>query len=98
MAVSLRRRLDRLEARTPPPASLPPVAVLRPVVTPGASGPAVVAAMARRAGEPWRHIDREPGEALEAFKARAWAATARPQARGRGSGGDARMLGARIVT
>ena len=69
--MTLRRRLDRLEARTAPPASSPPVAVLRPVVTPSASGPVVVGAMTRRAGEPWRHLDREPGEALGASMARA---------------------------
>jgi transcriptional regulator GlxA family with amidase domain len=68
----LRRRLDRLEARTPPPASSPPVAVLRLLMTPSASGPVVVAAMARRVGKPWRHIDREPGEALGIGAARAW--------------------------
>ncbi len=66
--MTLRRRLDRLEARTPPPA---PAAVLRPVVAPSASGPVVVGAMLRRAGEPSRHITREPGEALADFMARA---------------------------
>lgn len=69
--MTLRRRLDRLEARTPPPASSPPVVVLRPVVTPSASGPVVVGAMLRRAGEPWRHLTRESGEALGDFMARA---------------------------
>ena len=69
--MTLRRRLDRLEGRMPLPASSPPAAVLRPVVVPSAAGPVVVGAMLRRAGEPWRHLTREPGEALGAFMARA---------------------------
>ena len=68
--MTLRRRLDRLEGRKP--LAQPPAAIMRPVVIPGDSGPAVVAALVRRAGEPWRHIDREPVESLAAFKARAW--------------------------
>ena len=67
--MTLRQRLDRLEGRKP--LAQPPAAIVRPVVTPGACGPVVVAALVRRAGEPWRHIDREPGETLEAFTARA---------------------------
>ena len=69
--MTLRQRLDRLEGRKP--LAQPPAAIVRPVVTPGDSGPEVVAALARRAGEPWRHIDRESGEAVDAFTARAMA-------------------------
>ncbi len=68
--MTLRRRLDRLEGWKPH--MQPPPAIMRPVVMPGDCGPVVVA-LVRRAGEPWQQIDREPGEALEAFKARAWA-------------------------
>lgn len=67
--MTLRQRLDRLEGRKP--RAQPPATIMRPVVTPGDSGPVVVAALARHAGEPWRQIDREPGETLEAFTARA---------------------------
>ena len=49
----------------------PLAAIMRPVVMPGDCGPVVVA-LVRRAGGPWQHIDREPGESLEAYKARAW--------------------------
>ena len=73
--MTLRKRIDRLEVCKDESckALVPIAAVLRLLVTPSATGPVVVAAMARRAGEPWRHIEREPGQALEAFKARAWA-------------------------
>ena len=67
--MTLRRRLDRLEIRKAYSRKTP-AAVLRLVVTPSASGPVVVAAMTRRAGEPWRHLDREPGETEPGFVAR----------------------------
>ena len=69
--MTLRRRLDRLEAQHGKCDIMSDITVLRPVVTPSASGPVVVGAMLRRAGEPWRHLTREPGEALGAFMARA---------------------------
>lgn len=69
--MTLRRRLDRLEARRGKFDMMSNITVLRPVVTPSAAGPVVVGAMLRRAGEPWRHLTREPGEALGAFMARA---------------------------
>lgn len=73
--MTLRKRIDRLEfckdesCKAPAPIA----AVLRLVVTPSASGPVLVAALVRRADEPWQHIDREPGEAVDAFTARAMA-------------------------
>jgi hypothetical protein len=69
--MTLRRRLDRLEARTPTAAPPAPLAVLRPIVTPCVSWPVLVAAMLRWAGDPWRYLTPEPGEALGAFMA--WA-------------------------
>jgi len=70
--MNIERRLVKLEARKAEALALGvPVAVLRPIVTPGAFGPMVVGAMLRRAGEPWRHLTHEPGEALGAFMARA---------------------------
>ena len=70
-AVMLRRRLDRLEGQRGKSEMIADITVLHPMVTPSAAGPVVVGAMLRRAGEPWRHLTREPGEALGAFMARA---------------------------
>lgn len=67
--MTLQRRLDRLEGRKP--LAQPPAEIMGPVVMPGDCGPVVVA-LVRRAVKPWQHIDREPGESLEAYKARAW--------------------------
>lgn len=67
--MKLQKRIDRLEEATAKPAN-EPCAIVRTILQPSASGPLLVAGLARRKGEPWRHIDREPGEALEAFTAR----------------------------
>ena len=67
--MTLRKRIDRLEGRHGGAFAAPSL-MLRHVFAPSASGPVLVAGLARRAGEPWRHIDREPGEALKAFAAR----------------------------
>ena len=67
--MKLRARLDKLECAKVK-ASSAPSGIVRTILQPSASGPVLVAGLARRAGEPWRHIDREPGEALEAFTAR----------------------------
>lgn len=67
--MTLRKRIDRLEGRHGCTFAAPSL-MLRQVFAPSASGPVLVAGLVWRAGEPWRHIDREPGEALEAFTAR----------------------------
>ena len=67
--MTLQKRLAKLEGRHGCTFAAPSL-MLRQVFAPNASGPVLVAGLARRAGEPWRHIDREPGEALEAFAAR----------------------------
>ena len=67
--MTLRTRIDRLEGRHGC-AFAAPSRILRQVFAPSASGPVLVAGLARRAGETWRHIDRDPGEALEAFAVR----------------------------
>jgi len=67
--MTLRKRIDRLEGRHGCAFGAPSL-MLRQVFAPSASGPVLVAGLARRADEPWRHIEREPGEALEAFMVR----------------------------
>jgi len=67
--MTLRKRIDRLEGRHGGAFAAPSL-MLRQVFAPSASGPVLAGGLARRAGEPWRHMDREPGEALEAFTAR----------------------------
>ena len=67
--MTLCKRIDRLEGRRGCAFAAPSL-MLRQVFAPSTSGPVLVAGLARRTGEPWRHIDREPGEALEAFTAR----------------------------
>ncbi|MBR3369802.1 MAG: hypothetical protein IKG52_04150 [Rhodobacteraceae bacterium] len=67
--MTLRKRIDRLEGRNGCAFTATSL-MLRQVFAPSASGPVLVAGLARRAGEPWRHIDHEPGEATEAFAVR----------------------------
>jgi hypothetical protein len=81
--MTLRRRLDRLEARTRPAS---PLAALRPIVTPSPFGP-VMDSILRLTGELWRHPTLEPGKVPRGLPG---AARARPRewhapcARGRG--------------
>jgi len=67
--MKLRARLDKLECAIVK-ASSGPSGIVRTILQPSASGPVLVAGLARRAGEPWRHIDREPGESEAALRAR----------------------------
>lgn len=68
--MTLSRRLTRLEARKPPPG---PVRVLRLILAPGATCPALEGA-AWRGRDGWHELARDPCEAPDAFTARAWAA------------------------
>ena len=73
--MTLRRRLDRLEARTPP--ALGPVEVVHWMVAPGPDGPRLCGVRRVSAG---LTLDRTPGEAEAEFRARAGAVLGRQPA------------------